>query len=394
MCVDDSGTSGDIVAALGACMTDTPFCKLHTLVADSTVLPLKHLVFVPSIASLNLQLDRESVGKQIVYFLPSLLSQCPFLKEIIFDSYSAIDVPAVSEHLHSWAALDSVEVLGLDDRALIHLGSMPHLRKLSFSPVPEHQAGQPFPLNTFPSLQSLEFRASGRRSCYSFMKSVGTLHIHRLCLDILWVRDNSLHSDITWVELFRAVSKHCARLSLRHFEISGGFPRSSPLTLDDFKPLFLFSNLTVFDAACGNFVDDAFIKAMAMAWPHLQRLSFNCYPGDQHARTTLRGLAHLAFYCKELESVYLSIDCTVVPPTESWPHGPLMNESVKLFDFPESPILDPMTVAPFLLHLFPNLNQININPYDPCAQKWTSVLEHLPTLKEVLKRSGTECKAC
>jgi len=141
--------------------------------------------------------------------LPSLPSRCPFLKDISFDFYSPQDAHEMSRHLFSWVALDGVCVQMLDCRALVHLGSMPDLRILRFSLVPACEAGQTSLLNTFSSLQSLEFITNNRRHCCSFTKSVGTFH---LSLELLNEYDNNpLHDDTTWVEFFWAVSAHCAQ---------------------------------------------------------------------------------------------------------------------------------------------------------------------------------------
>ena len=380
-----SRLSGDVVAVLAG-ITDSPFCNLHTLITDATVLPLKHLVFVPNIATLTIEFNRED--KQILSILPSLPSRCPFLKEISFDFYSAADVPAVSEHLCSWVSLDRVEAQELDDRTLIHLGSMPNLHKICFSPVQEREAAHPSFLGTFSSLQSLSFSTIRRRGCCSFMKSVGIFRIHRFTLDLRRPDSSPLRDDTTWGEFFRAVSTHCAHCSLMSIAIRNGFSEFSPITLDDVKPLFLFSNLTVFEASGRDWchIDDAFIKAMVMAWPHLQQFTVNCYSDP---KTMLGSLAHLARYCKELEMVHLSIDGTVIPPALSWPDGHLINKSVKSLYLPRSPILDPTIVAPFLLHLFPNLNRIYPEPSDPYSLKWADVSKHLLMLKEARERSGT-----
>jgi len=148
-------------------------------------------------------------AEKVVSIPPSLPSQCPFLKEISFDFYSPQNAPAMSGDLCSSVPFNGVRVRMLDYRALVHLCSMPDLWILSFSLVPACEAGQTSLLNTFSSLQSLEFITNNRRHCCSFTKSVGTFH---LSLELLNEYDNNpLHDDTTWVEFFWAVSAHCAQ---------------------------------------------------------------------------------------------------------------------------------------------------------------------------------------
>ena len=160
-------------------------------------------------------------AEKVVSIPPSLPSRCPFLKEISFDFYSPQNAPAMSEDLCSSVPFNGVHVRMLDYRALVHLGSMPDLRILSFSLVPACEASQTSLLSMFSSLQGLEFITNNHRHCCSFMTSVGTFH---LSLELLNEYDNNpLHDDTTWVKFFWAVSTHCAQHQLGNACSRSGF---------------------------------------------------------------------------------------------------------------------------------------------------------------------------
>lgn len=220
--------------------------------------------------------------------------------------------------------------------------------------------GLPFPKGTpaFRSLVDLEILCQKLTFCTGILNAIssGTLRTARIDL-------SAPATSSEWKELLTALNEHCSHTTFIDLEVwsdwHGAEVEDTPeytVQIPHIKPLFSFRNLTnVHLNPCGPVdLDDAGVEEMAMAWPNITDLFVEGNIEPSHPpRVTLTGLTPFARYCKDLHSLTIAFDATVIPPSQ--PEPQISSESLLSLHVKYSPIAHPPQVAAFLSDIFPNL---------------------------------------
>lgn len=169
-------------------------------------------------------------------------------------------------------------------------------------------------------------------------------------------------------ELFTAMRGHCSPTSLKHIQLCpemASYVDSPPdpvLEPNTLRLLFAFSNLeelNIYTMISFVKVDNALIKDIASAWPHLGSLALRSFHDSGSTGVTIDGLLPLAS-CNSLKVLCIGLDPTIWQMSTSLrPGNGVCNRSLACLRVGKSPVTDPYAVASFLSDVFPNLKQIS-----------------------------------
>ncbi len=209
----------------------------------------------------------------------------------------------------------------LDD-AYRHLAHHPTLSVLhgSLPPLRAHPVlTEPSESPIFPNLTELVLEAMELGSCVTLVSNMGSISLESLSVStnvagLITIED----TRALFVTLRRQPSLKALTLCRRRFsfEEMAPIPDGPDQTLlpHEFAPLFELRNLTglslSFDIALD--IDDACIRAMAMAWPQLHALSaYSPKAIGDRPKVTLAGLISLAEHCPLLDALAINLDPSV-----------------------------------------------------------------------------------
>ncbi|KAJ7647963.1 hypothetical protein FB45DRAFT_782946 [Roridomyces roridus] len=162
--------------------------------------------------------------------------------------------------------------------------------------------------------------------------------------------------------------------------------------INDLIPLFSFRNLVQvhINLPVVSQLDDAAVTDVASSWPKLEKLrlagplySFYGSPEPtprqpEPPRMTLKALIAFATYCRDLESLTLSIDGTSAVPSPSDGELPAAQLALRWFDVGISPIgKEVESVAKLVGRLFPRLREI-VDRSGSARHRWSRVQKLLP----------------
>lgn len=196
-------------------------------------------------------------------------------------------------------------------------------------------------------------------------------------------------------EFFQALETYCASdvllsISLHdsNFEDRGG-------TLDRFESLLSFRNLRELDFLFHYMdyqLDNASIKTMTTAWPHMRRFSlvFDADWGTDHrSEITLDGLVPMAKNWPQLEHLALSLcgelsvdEVPLLKPGDGSYCSNIQSIDVG-YSFLQS---DPGAVAAFLTAIFPNLHHIDYYNDDLSTNGWSLVTDIVRIIGKVRRQ--------
>ncbi|KAJ7738118.1 hypothetical protein B0H16DRAFT_1465880 [Mycena metata] len=312
-----------------------------------------------------------------LFVLDTFAHKCPRVTTLAIncDWHTPGAIPPISKYLCSMHHLHSLNVSGLDAKALFHIAQLPALRSLCITnhlgPLPSFRPSTGS--HNFPVLIHLEHHSN---ECSPALLQV---MLDRPLVEFKF--SSSTAATSTVVEAFiSALGHHCAHASLKRLSLRmyvNSFLGSPPIPVGELhsyvvgeeilKPLYSFANLVdlyVFYPV-GFAIDDAVICNMARAWPRMDSLSLPPHQprGFPAVRVTLNGVYQLAVYCPRLKVLRLTFDATTVPKIET---TSLHQENLRYLDVANSTIAAARPVATFLHALFPRL--VNVQTlYDETA---------------------------
>jgi hypothetical protein len=339
--------------------------ELHWFPGDNAILSFTSLLLGPHLRTIELSLRgvSEVIGLSL---LGTLNSRLPSLR--YFQFYYEADTPAVVDVISAavcgWAQLREVEVSELTRTALMHIGRLPHLRRLScmvtgdampaaFPPLPES--------HWFPQLKCVFIQSEILASCSFLVEAMSSSPIRTFALSHLGSSDS-----LGWRHMLKSIGDYCNKATLTSVNLwddEDDEPQHDAdiLTIEDIRPLFTFSRLYSVSLSTqeGIDIDDANMKELAKAWPQLSCFSLGTpNTAQRKPRVTLAGLIPLARYCRDLLTVSINIDASDVNISEARPAGGTINASFDCLNIGDSPISDPIPVAAFLSDIFPKIKVI------------------------------------
>jgi hypothetical protein len=232
--------------------------------------------------------------------------------------------PEIMQLYHCFQALELLETpwIGVTHDALTHLATLPKLWKLKISlDVAEatlFNSALPSETHAFPSLLQLSLSTEELHSCSELLKHSGfqqlqSLEITREVEGGYWdldpffrtLRDRLSHSVFDEVIFCKA--------DLDRWSPPQG--NISPITLNTLTPLFSFPNLSVLKSELDTTVelDDAAIRKVAEAWPHLRVFRLFERTTGGIPGITAGGLLPLIASCPKLEQLTLRINALTIP---------------------------------------------------------------------------------
>ncbi|KAF9465371.1 hypothetical protein BDZ94DRAFT_1189577 [Collybia nuda] len=334
-----------------------------------------HLFLGPKLEAISFEIGLAEILP--LSLLVNLKVQYPSLKCLEVKTYHGTTkhVEAISSVIRDWESLCDIRVPSLSNDALAYVATLPGLTHLGLSTTTRQEGfGELSQKDAFPDLRALTLGCKTSSFYTEVLKSISSRPLE--VLNVLG--DRSPRYEL--IDFFEVVEEHCDQSSLRTISFfdtmidkmgrRGTGPGSHFLfDLDDYiispkvlEPLLYFSGLIEVDLdPVGSFdLDNAAVKDMAMAWPHLRRLSLGKrYPSTARPRVTLFGLLPIAEYCKNIEFLSISIDARsgirrgIVPETRGVRNGRLVTLGVGT-----SAIEEPMLVGSFLSSVFPGLVDI------------------------------------
>jgi hypothetical protein len=156
------------------------------------------------------------------------------------------------------------------------------------------------------------------------------------------------------------------------------------LSRDTLQPLVFFHDLCELSIDLKNPIslNDEELVDLVRGWPSLRFLRLVSGNGLSTKHLTLRGLILLVAACPKLERVDLCVDAREVP--SSGVGMDARSATVKVLEFPGSPINDPRLVAKFLSKHFPFIILVLGPPYkwEPYAEEWVQVRDEMYRIKK------------
>ncbi|KAJ6556590.1 hypothetical protein DFH09DRAFT_1084678 [Mycena vulgaris] len=304
--------------------------------------------------------------------LSILAVKCPSLTKVTIrvDQVQDSALPMISTFVRGLLYIQSLNVPGVDEAALVHLSQLPDLRSLEVHyPYKQEESSHPGRSLDFPALTA--FAAPTMTSATDL---VAALSNHPLTS--LTIRSNlDCPTHIVARQFYSALAKHCSHSSLRRLTMYGGFLISTDDAMptpqqissysvgrDVLHPLFAFTNLVnvTLIHPVGFDLDDGTVVAMARAWPCLEILGLRARPFRHvRPRVTLDGISAFAKHCRSLRVLAITFDATIVPKLRD-NMKKTKQAALVSFDVGNSPIgKKTRRVAKFLVAIFPQLMEID-----------------------------------
>ncbi|KAJ3477792.1 hypothetical protein NLI96_g10224 [Meripilus lineatus] len=306
----------------------------------------------------------------------SILPQCsPSLKRLFYDYSMPKQDDAISNLLSTVVLkgplLQEVycRTIPVSREAFEQLAGLRTLRALE-SAIPA--TGYPNPRRssrpTFPSLQTLNLRATNIQHIQTFLERMGSKRLETLTVELSRRVDGFKDQLIYLLDLITQNQTSLRVLNIIHAHntrLSAPQPnRDQTLSFTDISLMVdTCRNITQINFVWSNFAVDLCdddIHAMALAWPNLQVFQItSTRPYSPRPSITLRSLLTFATHCPDLRSLSLSLD----PSTPNYAlrrEGQAMRDrrhslqSLNIFVWNE--LEHPALFPVFILDLFPNVS--------------------------------------
>ncbi|KAG1778923.1 hypothetical protein EV702DRAFT_1217998 [Suillus placidus] len=320
--------------------------------------PFLHCFCGPTLKTLTLSPVAWSVRKCVA--VASLAPSCPFLEDLLCFGAEDSSMQAISEAVVGWKKLEVLEAGPVNERALTHAASLQTLQSLRFSASSDLTSH----VLEFCSPDAvIEIVALTPSYLQAFMQnihfSIQYLHLRCSLYDAAFphlffshLKACVVHPEkLTWLSLLvGTTSKE---------DISN---ESIVLTSLMLHPLLSFKGLDYLDLgqSCTAHMDDTFLSELALSCPGLSQL----YLGDQKVwliapLLTFDGVASLLKHCRQLSSLGVFFNATLVSDTAHAAPVDAVSPKIKNFLVGASPIDEPVKVAAVLSFLFPNATCIS-----------------------------------
>jgi len=351
------------------------------------IFPYISLFLGPKILKMHLSVKNcELVGLSL---LPTLCSRFPSLRDfhlhLVEDTRAMAEASSVA--VCGWSQLRELDVGGLTHSALMHVGRLPYLTRLSCRLIDGSMPAaftSSLDSSWFPVLRSIVIQSIDLTSCSFLVEALSSAHLSNFSLSC-----SGSSSSSGWRHLFDAMRNHCNHSTLTSADLwdmdeSVLGHNTDILTVGSIRPLFVFFNLWSVSLCPrqGIDIDDTDMKELAKAWPQLSSLSMTTRSTTgRKPRVTLAGLIPLAKYCRQLSTVSINVNACDVSMSQSRPAGGIVSATFDCLGIGDSPITDPMPVAAFLSDIFPGITSIYTFNGDCVDEnsKWDKVVQFIPT---------------
>ncbi|KAJ7174806.1 hypothetical protein C8R46DRAFT_990845 [Mycena filopes] len=324
------------------------------------------LFLVPTLTTLHLRINL--IGHLSIF--SRLALTCPNLKVFGIGSPfipHAVAKATLSKFVRVLHRLESLVVAGLDENALSHLATLPHLRHLWLMSTEEPRClpvdpGSP----QFPALEHLELEAL--EYAPAFFDILGNCSL----VDLNLIRRGLRGPPTTIVarQFYSSLATHCAHSTLQQLTVHGGLYDHANITTDplarysvsadDIRPLLRFHALVhVSLSHAGGFdMDDGMVGDLARAWPCIESLSLSSDSACRlRPRVTLVGIRSFAAHCPALRVLDITFDATTIP--DLLDAGKIVRQPrLVSLRVAHSPVRESAATAVFLGAVFPSLNHI------------------------------------
>ncbi|KAF8887130.1 hypothetical protein BD779DRAFT_530230 [Infundibulicybe gibba] len=385
----------------------------QTLSLEGVPSPNITMLLGPRIRRISLGLEASDPDQTSL--LPLLGKKYPALVQFILQANYNPDIGCqINRALSGWDQLQTLTVPHLSEESFRIVAGLPHLLSLvlnransrfgdTFSPI----SGQP----VFPVLRKLSVRANTLALCANLLRAATNCP-----LEDFTFYPTEASAPLDWHDLFSALAESCNKATLTSIRAGDtGIPDEQVEALlagttDQLRPLLLFTNLTHVNlGTCYGFnVDDAFIREMATAWPHLRCLDIGttemCRPIEQQPQLTLQGLAPLARFCPDLEDLSVYIDATHLCSNHIDLGSSPSDSQVKSLEVYRSPISQSSVpwAASFLSAIFPRLRYVDCDDQLRDGEervaypgRWLEVTNHLAAYRHARgHQQDNACKTC
>ncbi|KAJ7113627.1 hypothetical protein C8R44DRAFT_984764 [Mycena epipterygia] len=328
---------------------------------DSTLFPYLRFLIGPHLTSVYIPLD---YPLRRLSPLSLLGSKCPILKDVVLRDQGYFDdddnITPISSFIRTLDHIETLHVPALNQSAYHHLARLLTLKSLDIGFVPAEafpdDAHHLLPDSSFPALQHLG-------------------------LHTLSIIARGFLTEINSAALFSVFQSQCSFSNLRSISIN--LDEGEPLqmhmpmytrTSAILRPLLALINLRhVLISSLPKFIlDDAFVDAMALAWPHIKSLSIRGMSYG-HCGLSPPALFSLARSFPALRNLTLDVDFTRVHKPASQP-AQATQTALVYADFADSPIGSPVETAGLLSSISPALSRVE-GVHD---EKWAEVERLVP----------------
>ncbi|KAH7924234.1 hypothetical protein BV22DRAFT_524876 [Leucogyrophana mollusca] len=323
-------------------------------------------------------------------FIPAIPLSCPHIKQFICpetddETWGILEdiVPIVSSLVTQWHFLEHVDTGLLNQAAMSHLSSLQSLKHLCSRPHGRSRRGH-VSARFSSNLKSFTLVSRKLEHCERYLEIT-----HIPCAELILALGGLFHMS-EWQQFFTRLplSIPPAHLRILDFErCADQITIPMGWTLETFRPLFAFGDLTVLRAPrfCHVSFSDQDMQEMTSMWPHLQVLDLGTKPDwDFPFLVTLGGVLSLLRNCRELRELGLAIDASVCDPVPigEEQRADVLNMNITAFHVGCSNIGDPVPIAMFLSNILPRLTKIefwssSLKNGDPRQRAWQRVEELL-----------------
>ncbi|KAJ7160459.1 hypothetical protein C8R46DRAFT_369840 [Mycena filopes] len=361
--------------------------NMHTLRLDLScgLFPCIHLLLSPTLRDITLELCGPFWRLGVLQLLQR---KSPFLKMVSLSQDESLspsdETDAISSFLAHLPQLTAVTVEStLNSQGYRSLAALPHLEYLYVGEMDT----DPFPaannlpaMAYFPTLLSLKFETTPVEHAIRFLSRVASGDLRKVEIGA-WV-NHPMTTDA--FALCSATQSHYSSISLTSIEIdfrtAGEKARTSPrlytMTPNTLRPLLSCSKIQVLKVTsilevC---LDDAFVAAMALAWPAIRHLSiYGHHRNPIHPTTpTIMGLLPLSRCCPQLRVLHLVVDATSLRMDDPSRSPRVLQTALKSLRISNSPRM----VAEFLSSVFPALT--TFTGRGTTKAQWEQVSELMP----------------
>ncbi|KAJ7150748.1 hypothetical protein C8R46DRAFT_1198276 [Mycena filopes] len=383
-----------------------PNLQVLNVTLNSGVAPYLHLLLSPRLQEISFELCGPIWRLGVLHLVRM---KCPFLRVVSLsraDFLPSDETYVVSSFVAQLPHLRSVAVESLTPQAYHSLAGLPHLehievRAMETAPFPG--MNPPSTATDFRALRSFNIDVSTVDCAINFMLRLAS----NTALREVQI---SISPDPTTTDSFAlcsAVQSHCWSTSLTSIGIDFGTEYLNTATQENahsdlymitpqtLHPLLLCSRIQVVRLVSPLVfsLDDAFVAAMALAWPSIRRLSIDgrkSNPSD--TIPTIMGLIPFSRHCPQLRSLQLDVDATNVRMDDPSRSPRVLQTALTYVDFLNSPITSgsASNVANFLCSVFPSLWMISVSE---TVKEWTQVSQLLPIYSAIRadeRRLGAE----
>ncbi|KAF9459416.1 hypothetical protein BDZ94DRAFT_1020645 [Collybia nuda] len=227
-----------------------------------------------------------------------------------------------------------------------------HTPRLSLSHIGSFTANQ----NLFPNLRYFSFVAIGV-PYLSIVEMFNSMQCRFLLLGCIF--EGHLMSLAEFGFLVASLHRHSCRTSLNALTLSfkclTGQPTISLPTIENFRPLPSFPSLKSLEIHTIA-LDNAWLKELAQALPHLERLFVPAHIAEK-PKVTLEGITPLIKLCPELSDLRITLIAHPIPLATL---DGIFNNSIKTIILDHSTITQSKKVFRSLIRMFPHLTNVKV----------------------------------